>query len=188
MIKLLTWQELGLKPHVLVLIALAAVIGVYLLILSRREKREKDAATEQVRVLTADKLAAIPDDQLVDSVIRNLLAKLDEHRPDPYRDIPLLGEGRCAVYSVWVIEHEWRAGGFGALLRGTSAKFVPLAADGLRLLGATACAEQLDAAAALPPEQRKQADAAFGEALEREQPLTLCVAYIRDNSGQFIDN
>ncbi len=172
----------------LVLVFLATLIGVYLYGLSRRSPAPGDEVLEQYRHLTAEKLAATPDDQLIRAVVANILAKQDQQHPDPYRDIPLLSPGRCAVYSVWLLLKEWesaeKTGGFAGILAGPSGRFAPLAADGLENIGAPLCAgavrQALDGDTAA-------ADQQFPAALEQENPMGLAVQYIRDNIDQFVD-
>lgn len=171
----------------LLLILLAAVIAVYLWGLNRREKKGRaDELAEQYKRLDAAALAGIPDDRLVDAVAANLLAKLDPRRPDAYQTIPPLSRGRSAVYSVWLICHECAQGGLTGWYAGSSSEFTDLAADGLELIGAAECA------AAVRASRREGADtgalsAVLDEAMKRELPLEKCVAYIRDNPGEFVD-
>ena len=90
--------------YLLVLVFMALLVGLYLWGSSRREKTTRaDELQNTYRDMTEDKLSAVPDDQLVDAVIANLMAKLDPRHPDPYRTIPLLSHGRCVVYSVWLL-------------------------------------------------------------------------------------
>lgn len=171
----------------LVLIFLAALMGVYLYGLSRRPQAPADEVIEQYRHLTAEKLAATPDDQLVRAVVANILAKQDHKRPNPYRDIPLLSPGRCGVYSVWLLLKEWekgQAGGFASFLAGPSGQFASLAADGLDILGAPLCAQAVRQAI---DGDTAAADQQFSSALEQEDPAELSVQYIRDNIDQFVD-
>ena len=83
--------------------------------------------------------------------------------------------------------HECAAqGGLAGFYAGPSAVFAELAADGLELVGAVECAAAVRAA------MREGADlsalsASFDDAAKRELPLEKCVAYIRDNPGEFVD-
>ncbi len=93
--------------YLLILAFLAALVGLYLW-----GNRHKDSDSRAARLgrlyreLDEDKLAGIPDEELVDAVAANLLEKQDRRRPDPYHTIPLLSRGRTAVYSVWLICNE----------------------------------------------------------------------------------
>lgn len=64
--------------YLLVLVFMALLVGLYLWGSSRREKTTRaDELQNTYRDMTEDKLSAVPDDQLVDAVIANLMAKLD---------------------------------------------------------------------------------------------------------------
>ncbi|MBQ3259263.1 MAG: hypothetical protein IJA68_01945, partial [Clostridia bacterium] len=104
----------------------------------------------------------------------NVMAKTDRRRPDVYHLIPLLSHGRVAVYSVWLICHELEISDMEALHRSPSGRFLEAAADGFSLIGAAACAAA-------------EGETALREAIAAEQPLSLCVAYIRDNPNEFVD-
>lgn len=171
----------------LLLILLAAVIGAYLWGLNRREKKgHADQLTARYKSLDESGLAEIPDDRLVDAVAANVIAKLDPRRPDAYHLVPTLSQGRCSVYCVWLVCHECAQEGLAGFYAGPSAVFAELAADGLELVGAVECAAAVRAA------MREGADlsalsASFDDAAKRELPLEKCVAYIRDNPGEFVD-
>lgn len=159
----------------LIMIVLAVIIGIYLHRLDKKEKSDPLAALcKQYRTLSMDTLVAIPDDKLVRAVIANMMAKTDRHRPDVYRLIPLLSHGRVAVYSVWLICHELEIADMDTLLRSPSGRFLESATDGFSLIGATACAAAED-------------ETALRAAISAEQPLTLCVAYIREYPDEFVD-
>ncbi len=159
----------------LVMIVLAVIIGIYLHRLDKKEKSDPLAALcKQYRMLSAQTLAAIPDGELVRAVVANVMAKTDRHHPDVYHLIPLLSHGRIAVYSVWLICHELEIADLDALLRSPSGRFLESATDGFALIGAEACAAAED-------------ETALRAAIVAEQPLALCVAYIRDNPDEFID-
>lgn len=159
----------------LVMIVLAVLIGIYLHRLDKKEKSDPLAALyKQYRTLSPETLAAIPDGELVRAVVANIMAKTDKHRPDVYHLIPLLSHGRIAVYSVWLIFRELEVAELDSLLRSPSGRFLESATDGFSLIGAEACATAQD-------------ETALREAIAAEQPLILCVAYIRDNPDEFVD-
>ena len=90
------------------------------------------------------------------------------------------------MYSVWLICHECAEGGLTGWYAYSSSEFTDLAADGLELIGAAECA------AAVRASRQEDADigalsAVLDEAMKRELPLEKCVAYIRDNPGEFVD-
>ncbi len=166
----------------LVTIVLAVVIGIYLHRLDKKEKSDPLAALyKQYGTLSAEAFAATPDNELVRAVAANVMAKTDRRRPDVYSLIPLLSHGQVAVYSVWLICHELDVSDMESLLRSPSGRFAESAADGFSLIGADRCAEALLAAV------ESQNGAALRDAIAAEQPLNLCVAYVRDNPDEFID-
>ncbi len=159
----------------LVMIVLAVLIGIYLHRLEKKEKSDPFAALyKQYRTLSAETLAAIPDGELVRAVVANIMAKTDRRHPDVYHLIPLLSHGRIAVYSVWLICHELEIAEWESLLRSPSGRFLEAARDGFSLIGAESCAAA-------------EEETTLREAIAAEQPLALCVTYIRDNPDEFLD-
>lgn len=162
----------------LLLIALAVIIAVYLRVLSRREKK----ATEESTTLTAERLAATPDERLVDTVVRQLLAECESARRDPYRMTAVWSNAQVNVYSVWLIVKELGAGDLAALKKSPSGAFLPLAADGFAQIDAPRCEAAVRAALT----SDEAADEALAAAVAEEAPLALCVPYIRDHADHFI--
>lgn len=126
----------------------------------------------------------MPDDQLVDAVIANLMAKLDPHHPDPYRTIPMLSHGRCVVYSVWLLCRELDNAGFEELLESPSSAFCALGADGFDTLGAVRCAEAVRAALRTEEEEElaERTPTSGGDA-GRTAACALCGLYPRQRAG-----
>lgn len=182
-----------LEPGTLVLIALALAIAVYLWFLSKKEKSDKTVALcTTYATMTEELLASVSDEELVHAVVANLISKQDNKRPDPAAQLPLLSRGRSAVYSVWLLCHELETQAFDAFFRSSSRRFAEPAADGLERIGATNSATALRVAirAAEDDTQTPLWEAittVFREAVAAEQPLTLCVQYIRDNPDEFVD-
>ncbi len=180
--------------YLLILVFMAALVGLYLWGNRRRDQESRAARLGRLyKELDEEKLAAVPDSEVVEAVVANLLEKQDRRRPDPYHTIPLLSRGRAAVYSVWLICKELDKGSFEDLYTGPSAVFDELAADGLELVGAPRCAAALRAAKDKIADMEGNAEelaelhADFLEAVGEEQPLEGCVAYIRANPREFID-
>ena len=176
-----------------VMIVLAAIIGIYLLILERREKHGKTTdLLKQYAVLTEESLAAVEDEKLVQAVAANLMGKQDATHPDLSAVLPLLSPGRCGVYSVWLLCHELEKRDLTAYFKTPYRRFAGYAAEGFELVGATACAAAMTAAC--ESYEKKETDRlpsltdALRQAMEAEQPLSLCVTYIRDNSHEFVDS
>jgi len=162
----------------LILAALALLIALYLWHLSRQEKKETAAPLP-----SPEELAALPDKELVDTVVRDLLAEEGPEGRTPlssrvvsyYRRIPLWSNGQVNVFSVWLMLHELAAVPFDGL-KGESAAFLPLAAEGFAQIGAPGCEAAV----------RELQDDAFEAAVEAERPIALCAAYIRDNMDMFV--
>lgn len=178
----------GFSYTTVVLIFLALLLGLYLYSMTRKEKRDRqDELLETYREMTPEKLASVPESELVRAIIANLMAKLDARHPDPYRDIPLLSPGRCAVYSVWAAGNELSGGNFEGFFASPAACFAELAADGYDRIGAPRCGDILREAMAAAPSALAELNAAFSDAAEAEQPMVLCAEYIRDNPEEFVD-
>ncbi|MBR3290454.1 MAG: hypothetical protein IKI63_06755 [Clostridia bacterium] len=175
------------------------LIGIVLFLMNRFFGRGQGPRSEQLQkkyaVMTRETLDAIPDADLVEAVVANVMAKQDPKNPQPYYMLPMLSRGRAAVYSVWLIDCELRTNGFDVLFGGPSAPFCEPARDGFILLGAENCAKAIADAVALTEntdEMTGDHDLAvchdrYLDAAEEEAPLDRCVAYIRDNPAEFID-
>ena len=169
------------------------LIGVVLLLMNRIFGRGQGPRSEQLQKkyakLTREKLDAIPDADLVEAVVANIMAKQDPKNPQPYYMLPLLSLGRSAVYSVWLIDCELRVNGFDVLVHGPSAPFCEPARNGFALIGAERCAAALAEAATLTEEHDLAAcHDRYLAAAEEETPLARCVTYIRDNPNEFVDD
>jgi hypothetical protein len=81
------------------------------------------------------------------------------------------------VYSVWATVKELELTVFSTLEGTPAGQLLPLSMEGFNQIGAPACAAAVEAAD----------DDAFAAAVAAEQPLTLCVAYIRDNAEAFVE-
>ena len=170
------------------LIFMAALVGLYLWGSSRTDKSARaDELQKTYLVMDADKLASVPDEELVNAVAANLMAKLDKRKPDAYKTVPLLSHERCVVYSVWLMCNELEAAGFEELFAGPSARFCELAADAFEEIGAPVCAVALRNAMEADVQALAELHADFLEAKGSERPLEKCVGYIRDNASEFLD-
>ena len=169
------------------------LIGVILVIMNKIFTKGQGPRSEQLQKkyadMTREKLDAIPDSELIEAVVANIMAKQDPKNPQPFYMLPMLSRGRAAVYSIWLVNCELQGNGFDMLLHGPSAPFCEPARDGFILLGAEKCAQVLADAA----EKTEEHDLAvchdrYLDAAEEETPLDRCVAYIRDNPNEFIDH
>lgn len=163
----------------LIMAALALGIAWYLHRLSKKEKQE--GVTTR---LTAQTLAETPDEALVNAVVRDLLESCEQARknsrlpwtaPDIYRMVANWSNPQVNVYAVWVAVKEAESGGIAGMKASPSGAFFDLSADGFAQIGATACEAAF----------RAEDEAAFAAAMMAEDPLSLCVEYIRDNADAF---
>lgn len=179
--------EIGSVEYILLLIVFLVLVAI-MYRLGRRASTPTRADELKTRYahLTAGLLAETPDDQLVEAVVANLMAKADEKNPDLYYMVMAMSHGRRAVYSVWLTVKELTAGTLEDYRKGLSARFAEPAADGLKLIGADACGMLLGKAmeAETPDELLT---AAFRDAVKQEDPLALAAAYIRQNPEDFTD-
>lgn len=182
----------GYNGFTFALLVLAALIlGVYLWGNSLHKKEGKAEKLQHTyRTLSREILDKIPDEDLVDAVAANLLAKLDEQNPDAYKTITALSRGRCAVYSIWVICHELNSEGLSAYLKSPSGRFLELTVTGFQTVGADDCAALLKEVTDIRSFDEKDLislQEKMLDAVGREQPLALCRDYIRTNPDEFID-
>jgi len=160
---------------------LALLIGAYLYGSSRKNRGQPKPER-----LTAERLAATPDGELVHAVAEAITDRMDPKR-DPYRQVPLMGEAPCSFYAVWLVCMETgRSRDLRAVKAGPSGRFLEYAADGFRSVGAPGCAAAVDMILTQNPKYQKANDAFFA-ALEAEKPLELCVPFIRDNADKFVE-
>ncbi len=172
------------------LVIAAMALGVYLKLTSGTKKGSRaDILMEKYKTMDRQTLESIPDGMLVDAVIANLMSKIDEKKGDDYLTIPLLSPGRCAVYSIWLTIKELESKGLQGFLSGKPGRFAGLAADGLELVGAErsggAMREILNAAedaTGLPELENR-----LKNSISQENPLKMCVEYIRANPDEFLD-
>lgn len=174
--------QYGQPGHYLLLVLLLLCLGG-LMLLHRRRGRAGRAEKLQNRyaVMTQELLGELPDEKLINAVIANLMAKLDETRPDPLVTLPQLSRGRCAVYFSWMLVKEIEHNGAKALKKKPANRFVDIGVEGLQTVGATASAQ------AIVKFLEGEAAEAVTSALAAEQPLILCRDYIRANPEEFID-
>ncbi len=178
--------------RVLILFLLMALV---LFLMNHRFKSEQekkaDAMQKKYKDMTKELLDETPDNELMDAVAANLMAKLDKQTPDPYHTFALLSPGRNQIYAVWVILNEMKNGGtFQYLLASSSAPFCEPAADGMNRIGAVKCEAAIREALSVEDEWEKlgECNEQFFSALEEESPKDLCVQYIRENTSEFLDD
>lgn len=180
---------LQVGQYIVIGLFLVVVVGLY--IWGSRYKA-KDSRAEMLQrrysVLEREKLDGIPDEELVEAVAANVMAKVDKRHPNLDQVLARISHGRCAVYCVWILCKELDEGSFEELLAGPTGQYLELAADGLDAVGAPGCAAAARGALdAQTEEERAELHADFLEQAEEEKPLEKCVEYIRDNPEEFVD-
>lgn len=177
--------------YLLILILVALFLGVYLIRYGRKKGGESraDRLQREYAVLDIDKLEHIPDGELVDAVIANMIAGLDPKMPDDYKEIPLLSPGQCAVYSIWLTCSVVKKEGLEVYLGVKAGRFAELAVDGFKIVGAYECASVMSAVneSDISESDIHSLEQQLHSAIEREKPLDLCRLYIRSNPEEFID-
>lgn len=171
-----------------IMIVLALVLGVYLWGSRRGKETRADALQKKYAELDSEKLAAIPDEELVDAVAANMMGQLNEHNPDWMQLLVLSSYGQRAVTSIWLVCREWsrkEESPYDVVIP----EIMEFAADGLDVMGATACAAALRAGLSEDSEvSEEEIRAHFWEAAETEKPLEVCVPFIREHAADFMTN
>ncbi|MBQ6829996.1 MAG: hypothetical protein IJO59_02595 [Clostridia bacterium] len=179
-----------------VMVALAVIVGAYLWWLERRDKKAKLGACEQYATLTEETLAALPDGEVVRAVAANVVKKQETEKSDLAAVLPFLSPGRRGVYGIWLVCNELDTRGLDAYFRSPYRRFAPVIAEGFAMVGAAACVAAWGEACARYEAQKNgekglpswdEYTARMRDAVKDEQPLSLCVAYIRDNAAEFVD-
>lgn len=181
--------EVGSPEYIILLVVFLILVGVMYWLGKKRtdEPSRADDLKEKYKQLTRSMLDELPDDQLVEAVVANLMAKTDRQNPDPYYVVMALSRGRRAVYSVWLTTKELTSGTLYKYRESASARFAETAVDGYTLFGAVACATVLEKAMQAEDPAEIMADS-FRDAVKQENPLALAAAYIQDNPDAFTDD
>lgn len=175
-----------------ILMIVAAVL-CYILIRRMGKNREDDSRSaklmQKYATLTAENLAAAPDEELVEAVVSHVLSRTaEDHRPDPAKELAGLPQPFTVVYSIWAVCKELARGDYKALTHTATRHMVDPAVDALPVVGAAETAVALTALrdAYANKQDTAEAEKAFHRAVEGECPLTLCVGYIRDHVPQLL--
>ncbi len=187
---MLEFFNVGQPGYYLLILIFVGCIAALLVFRAKkmRPATKEESLQKQYAVMTAQLLEETPDDKLVNAVIANLMEKLSRLHPDPLITIPRLSRGRNAVYFTWMLCKEVEHNGVHALCKKPASRFVDVGIEGLITVGAEATAAAVRAF--LSPDadaQESDLEAAVLAALETEQPLGLCVEYIRQNPEDFLD-
>lgn len=183
------WNQIQPAQYLTLGIFALAVVGLYIWG-SRHQYKDSRAEMLQRKYghMTKEMLDGIPDEELVEAIAANLMAKLDKRRPNLDALLAQVSHGRRGVYCVWMICRELDEGSFEELLQGPSGDYLELSADGLEAVGAFGCAQAVRGVLdAETEEERAELHADFLERQEEEKPLEKCVEYIRDNPEEFTD-
>ena len=177
-----------------IMVVAALLIAVYLYVLEKKPKKRANDLCKQYETLTAETLAAIPDEELVRAVAANLIAKQTIDHPDLFLQLMQLSFGRQSVYSVWLLCNELNRRDLYGYLRSPYRRFAQPAVAGFEEIGAPDCAAALQTALEAYADTPKKKDIPFAEltetfraAVDREDPLSLCISYIRENIAEFTD-
>ncbi len=179
-------------------------VGCIAALLTFRNKKKRpltkaESLQKQYAVMTKELLDETPDDKLVNAVVANLMEKLTRRHPDPLITIPRLSHGRNAVYFCWMLCKEIEHNGVEAILKRPVSRFVDVGIEGLVTVGANATADAVRAfvtpvaqsVAAIGTAdvsiEQDAPEAVVLSVIETEQPLHLCVEYIRHNPKEFLD-
>ena len=135
--------------------------------------------------LTPEMLATVAEDEAVEAVVSHVLAQAAEmRRADPIKVLAEKPHGFTVVYSVWAVCKEMAVGDFSLLRKSATRHLMEPAKASFAAIGATETAAAWEALYTAEGDT-DEAECAFHRAVEAECPLTLCVAYIRDNPEQF---
>lgn len=186
--------------YLLILIFVGCVAALFVF---RNGKKRPATKAENLQktyaIMTKELLDETPDEKLVNAVVANLMEKLPLRRPDPLITIPRLSHGRNAVYFCWMLCKEIEHNGVEAILKKPASRFVDVGIEGLVTVGANTTADAVRAfvtpvaqsVAAIGKAdvsiEQDAPEAAVLSAIEAEQPLSLCVEYIRANPEEFLD-
>lgn len=180
--------------YLLILIFVGCVAALFVF---RNGKKRPATKAENLQktyaIMTKELLDETPDEKLVNAVVANLMEKLPLRRPDPLITIPRLSHGRNAVYFCWMLCKEIEHNGVEAILKKPASRFVDVGIEGLVTVGANTTADAVRAfvtpAEDVETEENTEIDpvAAVLSAIETENPLALCVEYIRHNPEEFLD-
>lgn len=176
------WKEIGLLVALLICIVLVRKFGKRHGDESRSARLMKKYAT-----LTPELLESTSEEELVEAVVSHVLAKAaDSRRPDPVMVLSGLPQPFMVVYSIWAVCKELARGSYKSLTHTATREVLEPAVDALPVIGAPETAEALTAlrAAHAAKEDTEEAEKAFHRAVEKECPLTLCAAYVRDHIPQ----
>lgn len=175
--------------QMILLLALAAVLLVAMKFGKHKGETSRSAKLmKRYGELTPEQLFAAPEEEQVEAVVSHVLAQAaKDRRPDPVRVLSDKPHGFTVVYSLWAVCKELATGSYAELMHTATREVVDMAQSGFADIGA---AETAQAFAALrdafaQEKDTEEAEHDFHVAVEKECPLTLCIAYIRDNPEQF---
>ncbi len=137
--------------------------------------------------LTPVLLKETEEEELVEAVVSHVLAKTTAtRRPDPVVTLAGLPQPFTVIYSVWAVCKEMANGSFSSLMHTATREVLEAAEEALPVIGA---AETAGALTTLHQAHKDKAvtdemEQIFHRAVERECPLALCAAYVRDHIPQ----
>jgi hypothetical protein len=93
------------------------------------------------KVLTAEIIDKIPDDELEQAVFDNIYENIKNDFDNEFENLNKLSNGQQAFWSTWVLEGEVNNGGFNQFYFNSSGQFFKMAEIGFRTIGAEKYAE-----------------------------------------------
>lgn len=182
------FMEVGSVEYILLLVVFLVLVAImYRLAKKAPTMTRADMLKQTYATMTEELIDNTSDEDLVEAVVANLMAKADDRDPDVYYTVMALSPGRRAVYSVWLTVKELKHDTLESFRKSLSARYGEPAIEGLRLLGAEACAMLLEKAMEADPVD-ELLSTAFLDGVEQEKPLSLAVTYIRENPSEFTDD
>ena len=173
-------------PELIILIVLAAAVFVAFRLTKGHGGNSRSAhLMKKYADLTPEQLAEVSEDEAVEAVVSHVLAQAAAmRRADPIKVLAGKPQGFTVVYSVWAVCKEMAASNYAILLKTATRELLEPAQAGFTAIGASATAAAWQTLVDTEGDTA-MAESAFHRAVESECPLSLCVAYIRDNPEQF---
>lgn len=145
-----------------------------------------NANKEKYAVMTKEKLAETPDEDLIEAVLSNLWAKMKPDLSDAASVMAAQTLDRQRMFAAYAITGGIKHEGFEKIKTCGDAAYLPLALDALEAMDMQQSAKIMREALAL----EEDADALqepYGEAFHGEGGKERMVAYIREHTDGFLD-
>lgn len=147
--------------------------------------RHLTAIKEKYAVMTESLLDQTPDDELIEAVLANLWAKMDDDLSNAVEVLSQLSTQRRNLYALYSVTGDVKREGFVKTMQGADAPFMAAAGDALYAMDMQQSVALLKAAAAAPDADSYQTP--YIESFTAEDGKTRMVEYIRANPRGFVD-